>query len=251
LVFQRVSKAEKNEMRRLVFIASAAFALCAVTVPAYADVSFVVTATDDDESKFFFNKKSLVNGATGATFFGSTPGNTSDENVDVTTVGTISNLGSGFGSVDGKNTGTDFLTSLTFTPTSGTSFDGFFFRGQLQDVDPTAPDTNNGQVTISVNGTDTFVLDDLGIEKDITDLGVEAAFDLTPITSITITAGPGEFFKEFKQVQFSGVTGGSVGGTGGGGPVPEPAIWIVMLAGFGLAGTLLRRRQRMLERFAV
>jgi hypothetical protein len=227
--------------------AVSALALCAVAVPAYAS-TFVISATDGDESKFFFNKKSLANGATGATFFGSTPGNTTAENLDVTTIGTISNLGNGFGSVDGKDSGSDFLTSLTFTPTTGTEFDGFFFRGQLQDLDKTTPDPNNGQVTITVNGTDVFTVSDLGIEEDITDLGVEAIDDTTAITSITIAAGPGEYFKEFKQVQLSGVTGGSVTGTGG--PTPEPATWIVMLAGLGLAGTLLRRRQRMLERIA-
>jgi hypothetical protein len=236
-------------MRRSLFIASAAFALCVVSVPAYA-ATFMLSPTDGDESKFFFNKKSLVNGASGATFFGSTPGNTNDENVDVSTTGTISNLGNGFGSVDGKDSGSDFLTSLTFTPTTGTAFDGFFFRGQLQEIDKHSVDVNNGQVTITVNGTDTFVVNDLGIEEDITDLGVEAIDDKTPITSITLTAGTGEYFKEFKQVQLSGVVGGSVGGTGGGGPIPEPATWIVMLAGFGLAGSLLRRRQLMLARVA-
>jgi hypothetical protein len=208
----------------------------------------MLSATDGDESKFFFNKKSLTATATGATFFGSTPGNTSAENVDVSTVGSVSNLGSGFGSVDAKNSGTDFLTSLTFTPTTGTSFDGFFFRGQLQDQNKNTPDINNGEVIITVNGTDVFTVPDLGIEEDITDLGVEAINDTTPITSIQIQAGPGEYFKEFKQVQLSGVVGGSVGGTGG--PVPEPAIWVVMIAGFGLAGSLLRRRQRLLESIA-
>jgi hypothetical protein len=233
----------RKQMRKSRFgiAAASVLALCAVAGPAYA-VSFVVTATDGDESKFFFNKKSLANTATGATFFGSTPGNTTAENVDVTTVGTISNLGNGFGSVDGNNTGSDHLTSLTFTPTTGTTFDGFFFRGQLQDLDTKATDPNNGQVTITVNGTDVFTESNLGIEEDITDLGVEAINDTTAITSIKIQAGPGEYFKEFKQVQLSGVNGVVINPTGG--PTPEPAAWIVMIAGFGLLGSLLRLRSR-------
>jgi hypothetical protein len=33
-----------------------------------------------------------------------------------------------------------------------------------------------------------------------------------------------------------------VGTTGGGGGIPEPTTWVVMIAGFGLLGTLMRRR---------
>jgi hypothetical protein len=230
-------------MRRLVLGAASILSLCAIAGPAYAATVFNVTSPDGDESKLFFNKKSLVNSASGATFISSTPGNSSADNVDATTVGTISNLGNGFGSVDGNNTGTDFLTSLTFAPHAGVTFDGFFFRGQLQDLPSTSNDPNNGEVTITVNG-EAHTVSGLGIEEDITDLGVEAANDLTAITSITIAAGPGEYFKEFKQVTLSGVTGGTPVGTSGG--VPEPAVWIVMLAGFGLAGTMLRRRSSML-----
>jgi hypothetical protein len=206
----------------------------------------LISPTDGDETKFFFNKKSLVNGSGTATFIGSDIKNNGTDNVNVSTIGTISNLGNGFGSVDGTDSKGDFLTSLTFTP-AATTFDGLFFRGQLQDINTKTPDPLNGEVIITVNGTDTFTVKNLGIEEDITDLGVEAIDDSTAITSITIAAGPGEYFKEFKQVTLSGVPG--VVGTGGGGGIPEPATWIVMLAGFGLAGTLLRRH-RVLQRVA-
>lgn len=45
------------------------------------------------------------------------------------------------------------------------------------------------------------------------------------------------------QGQITNITGGVGGGLGGNnGAVPEPAIWLEMLAGFGIVGALTRRR---------
>ena len=85
-----------------------------------------------------------------------------------------------------------------------------------------------------------------GGRRDVRHSRNRSAFGLAgnpAIKSVTSSTVGTTYFKEFKQVEFSGVTGGTVVTQGG---VPEPAVWVVMLAGFGLAGTLLRRRSRAL-----
>jgi hypothetical protein len=231
-------------MRRLVLSAASVLALC-VVLPAQAAPIWTLSAEDGDETTFFNNKKSLNAG--NDAFFGEVGFNGSREDVDVTTNGTIKNLGNGNSTVDGTDSGSDFLTSLTFTPHAPFTTDGIFFRGQIDNIPNATGGVTDGEITIAVNGKDgsseSFTVKSLGTNDDFTELGIESVNDLTQIASVTITAGAGEFFEEFKQVDFSGAGGVPVTQQGG---VPEPAAWIVMLAGFGLAGTLLRRRSRVL-----
>jgi hypothetical protein len=225
-------------MRKYVSAAAVALALgiVAFVSPAQAvpvGAEFIPSKGDGDESKFYFDKKSLINDfITGdATFFGSTPINTPADNVDVSTVGTIKDLGNGFGTVLGHNTGADLLTSLTFMPTPGTTFDGMIFRGQLSGTG------FDGVIHVHVVGVDSSVTNLLftGLKKDrdFGDLGFEAANDLTLVQSVTISTDPGSFFEEFKQVEFSGVNGQIT--------VSEPPT--LMIAGFVLVlGFFVYRR---------
>jgi len=184
---------------------------------------FIFSPRDGDESKFFFNKSSLVDNTDSATFFGSTPDNTTADNVDVSTIGTISDLGNGFGTIKGTDTGNDLLTSLTFTPTTGTTFDGMFIRGQLG-----GGGNFDGIVHVHIVGVDSSVTDLLvtGIkkDKDFGDIGIEAFNDTDLIASLTITTDSGTFFREVKQLEFSGVNG----------IVPVPEAPTIMIAGFML-----------------
>lgn len=218
----------------------ATVAVLALTTAANATVTFQLSNTDSDETKLFFDKPSLTPISGGDKFQSSDIKNNGTDNVNIFTLGSVSNLGNGFGSIDGTNTGSDFLEAVTFVP-GKTSFDGIFFRGQLQVLPGITADPNNGEVVITVTGVDgsvtTLKKSSLGIEEDITDLGIESVTDKLDIKSVTIAAGPGEYFKEFKQVQLSGV------GVPGG--VPEPATWIELILGFGLVGFMIRALPRM------
>lgn len=57
-------------------------------------------------------------------------------------------------------------------------------------------------------------------------------FALPELTSVTVGATPGYFALD--NIQYDA-----------GGPVPEPAAWALMIAGFGLAGATLRVRRRL------
>ena len=50
--------------------------------------------------------------------------------------------------------------------------------------------------------------------------------------------------------QYSIVTSPDIGNSRGSGAVPEPSAWALLLAGFGAAGAVLRRRRPVLPRFA-
>lgn len=62
------------------------------------------------------------------------------------------------------------------------------------------------------------------------------------------TGGDGLAYQDFSGVQSplaADMAFTLLGNAGGGGGVPEPATWALMLGGFGLAGAALRRHQRM------
>ena len=70
------------------------------------------------------------------------------------------------------------------------------------------------------------------------------------VISVSYFAGPGGFlsFGTLKPstvlLSLPGATGGQGPGSGPGvGAVPEPASWAMMIAGFGLTGTMMRRRR--------
>jgi len=190
---------------------------------------------DGDEAKLFFNQSSLVNDGIGAAFDGEVFKNGGIDDVDITTKGLISTLGNGFGTIDGVDSGTDFFTQITFTPTNLIHPDGIMFRGQLANIDE-HDHTTTGKVFIAVtdinNQTTDLSFDVTKLNKDWGDELVEALDDKDPIKFVTFSTGPGQFFEEVKQIEFSGVAG-----------VPEPAEWAMLLTGFFTLGWLIRRRK--------
>jgi hypothetical protein len=213
---------------------------------------FVTAVTEDgDENKFYFNQQSLVNNFTSFTssFYGSTPKNNNNNDVSVTTVGTIKTLGNGYGTVlgtdtlvVGNNSGADFLTSLTFTP-SDVKIDGQFFSGQIgvqqgQAYDgkifADVYDSNNVKTTLTWTGIN--LTSDFGRREKY--IGFESATDpitgleLNQISKITIYLDSG-YFEEFKQIDFSEFNGA----------VPEPSTWAMMIIGFAGIGFIAYRRK--------
>ena len=65
------------------------------------------------------------------------------------------------------------------------------------------------------------------------------------LTFLGLQASAGEYFT---SVSYSG--GGATGATdiqlGSSGAVPEPAAWALMISGFGMAGSMIRRRKTVL-----
>ena len=95
---------------------------------------------------------------------------------------------------------------------------------------------NVGGVPVSIEGDPSInIVDGIGVNPNIR-CGPYAQICGTNYRNFNL--GGGSFTKSFGSFGGGGGTGG--GGTGGG--VPEPAGWIMMLAGFGLAGGALRRR---------
>ncbi|HEV2651244.1 MAG TPA: PEPxxWA-CTERM sorting domain-containing protein [Rhizomicrobium sp.] len=149
-------------------------------------------------------------------------------NDDVTiTTNAAADFASGFSTI--KPASKDFLlTTLTFTPTDPTEFNSFSFRGQDLVADQVI------DVTILDNfGNSTLIAFTEGkANQDFARQGIIAAVSGETIKSVTLFNSGG--FKEAKQFEFN-----LVGQTGG---IPEPAVWLMMIAGFGLVGAAMRSR---------
>lgn len=230
-------------MKKLL-LGAAIFALIAGAPVAHAAVLYTVDPNakqtgDGDESKLFFNQSSLVNDGIGAAFDGEVFKNGTIDDVDITTRGLISTLGNGFGTIKGVDSGTDFFDQITFTPTNLIHPDGIMVRGQLGNVDPHS-NLKGGTVFIAVtdvnNQTTDLSFNVSKLDKDWGDVLIEAIGDKDPIKFVTFSTGPGQYFEEVKQIEFSGVGG-----------VPEPAEWAMLLTGFFTLGWLIRRRQKHVD----
>jgi hypothetical protein len=131
----------------------------------------------------------------------------------------------------------DTLKTITLDPVDDTVFNGFSFRGQdlkaNQDIVLTVYDETGVY-------SETFTFNVPTKNQDFARVGIIATGSDT-ISKIVLYNSGG--WKEGKQYEFKALTG--VNGTGG--PTPEPAAWIIMIAGFGLLGTMLRRRTGTME----
>ncbi len=192
---------------------------------------FQIGSEDGDELKFYINKPSLNPAGTG--FFGSVGVNNSNHDVDVLT-NTAVTVGNGYANIKPD---TGFLTSLTFTPTSLTAYDGFFFRGQINEYDCGTRCINtpfDGKVFASVidnlGNVENLLFTGVGDKNDFGTLGFESIIAGRSIKSVTISLDSSGFFKEFKQVDFSPA-------------VPEPSTWAMMILGFAGLGFLAYRRR--------
>src|SRR5436305_1912685 len=110
----------------------ASVAMFALVHVANATVVFqTATAEDGDEAGLFNIKPSLTSTTTSSSFFGSVGSNTTVHDVGMTTGGTVSSIGNGNANIKGNNSGTDFFTSITFTPTNKNAYDGMFVNGMI------------------------------------------------------------------------------------------------------------------------
>jgi hypothetical protein len=119
---------------------------------------------------------------------------------------------------------TDVLSSVTFTPLSG-SFTSFSTRGQL----PVA-----GDVTITVyDNTGTPFTFAETKDANWTAIGVEAIKGSgETITKVVVSTDVTDGFKQLKQEGFGFITA-----------VPEPATWAMMILGFLGVGFMAYRRK--------
>jgi PEP-CTERM motif len=201
---------------------------------------FQIGSEDGDELKFYINKPSLNLAKTG--FFGSVGANNSNDNVGVLT-NTGVTVGNGYANIKPDS---GFLTSLTFTPTSLTAYDGFFFRGQINEYDCGRRCTNTpfdgkvfAQVTDNFGNVENLLFTGVPDKSDFSALGFESILAGHTLKSVTISLDGTGFFKEFKQVDFSPAADPNVN-IGG---VPEPSTWAMMILGFAGVGFMAHRRK--------
>ncbi|HZZ36833.1 MAG TPA: PEPxxWA-CTERM sorting domain-containing protein, partial [Caulobacteraceae bacterium] len=97
-----------------------------------------------------------------------------------------------------------------------------------------------------------YIITWLGPPNDNSTLGVQTlSFDITGLSALTLDST----FSHDQDIFFgadiysAGFTG-LVGAPGGGGAVPEPATWALLIFGIGLTGVVLRRRRAGKAAFA-
>jgi hypothetical protein len=123
----------------------------------------------------------------------------------------------------------DTLTTLTFTPTDPNAFDSFSFRGQDLVADQLIRlivQDNQGDAAEEFDFTEGKANQDFARE------GIIAALAGKTIKSVELINSGG--FKEAKQFEFDVAPAGVI---------PEPAIWAMMLMGFGGLGAAMRSRR--------
>jgi hypothetical protein len=148
----------------------------------------------------------------------------SNDDVTISVFGNA-NFASGFSTI--KPSGDINLLTLIFTPTDPNAFNSFSFRGQDEEADQVINviiQDNQG------NAPQTITFTEDKANQDFDRQGIIAALDGETIKWVELSNSGG--FKEAKQFEFN-----LVGQTGG---VPEPATWLMMIAGFGLVGGMMR-----------
>lgn len=197
---------------------------------------FQIGSEDGSELKFYINKPSLDFAGTG--FYGSVGVNNSNQDVDVLT-NTAVTVGNGYANIKPD---TGVLNSLTFTPTSATAYDGFFFRGQVNAFDcgkrcDSTPFDGKVYATVTDNlgNIENLTFTGVADNSDFATLGFNSILVGHSIKSVTIYLDGTGFFKEFKQVDFSPAAISAV---------PEASTWAMMMLGFFGVGFLAYRRKK-------
>jgi hypothetical protein len=209
-------KTRITNMLRLSFAAVAALTIAWTAVPAGA--TFVVDP-DPGGISFYLNNEMI----SPTHFTGNVGGNgISYPAIDVVTMGAVT-VGSGYANI--KQSGTDLLTSLTFTPLGEEKYGDFSFRGQL---------VSAGAIQLNVtnqNGVNTgFTFDIDQARRNFERIGIVSP-DGDWIDAVNISFAEG--FEQVKQIDFSPQAA----------PIPEPSTFILLA--FGLAGVgLLRKRSK-------
>jgi hypothetical protein len=230
----------------LIFLVSALNVAHAVTVDNSFATNFAGVVSnpngDGDEATFFNNKKSDISGTS---FYGSIGKNSTSQDVNVTTNGTVT-IGNGNANIKGADT---TFSSITFNPVK--FYDGILFTVQADDIGCSGHRCTrvlwDGIVKVVVNGTDTIYFDDVKANAASDKLLVESIpkiiggkdYEINPITSVTISVDSTGFFEEFKQVDFSLYTD-PPSNTGA---VPESSTWAMMILGFAGIGFMAYRRK--------
>lgn len=161
------------------------------------------------------------------------------DNVAVT-LNTAADVAEGFANINPEKGG-PLLTDITFRFTNpNNAVTGFLFRGQLNETkDPivvTITDQNNAKEVFDYNIS----------SGDIGALGFSQAIVGARVAIVSLFTKGG--WSEGKQYEVTECTAQSCpnGGFGGGGGVPEPASWALMLIGAGSVGAIMRRRRGLL-----
>jgi hypothetical protein len=216
-------------MRRLNYLAMGAALALGLATQAHA--TFIVdTNAKTDGTKLFLTKAKAATSSTGSVV------SADDVNISVTGASDFAN---GYANIKPVKGGT--LTDLIFTPVDDTLFDSFSFRGQSLSANVTIALT----VTDSLGGTQTFNFSISKANQDFGDLGIISG-DGETIKSVELSLPSG--FKEAKQFQFDCLVATAScpnNGMGGGGGIPEPATWALMLVGIGGVGSLIRSGRRV------
>lgn len=201
--------------------AIAAGALClSLAAASSANATIIIT-----EASAFQGEIVLIDGTPGVTTGPKIFGHTNQTNIGITYDGlgqTLEVQGSGQSFI----TGTD-LNRLSYYITSGLLFFDTEFKisGATDTIDFTVIDDS---------GTPT-VFSDVDLTQGSGFVGFQA-IDGQLIKSVSFTVDDGGTFEEFRQLRLT--------------PIPEPASWAMMLAGFGLVGAAMRRR-RAITRVAI
>jgi hypothetical protein len=124
------------------------------------------------------------------------------------------------------------LTSVLFTPTDPLAFSGFSFRGQ----------THFDNTTLNVmvqdqqgHAAETFQFLIPFAHTTFGRLGIIASLPGETIASVRVFTTDGFEIHDLDHMNFVLAPGTP--------SVPEPGIWALMIAGFGLVGVSMRRRQ--------
>ena len=146
-------------------------------------------------------------------------------------------VGNGNGVAQATGVGPNDFTDITVDPFLAFTIMQFKIEG------PTGNDPGHDfdlLVTFVGGGTQT-ISNILLPANDKLDLvaGLGEKIDRIKFSDLRNAAGAAQDFRALKQVSFEAAV-----------PVPEPATWAMMLAGFGLLGTAMRRRQRATVTFA-
>ena len=203
-------------MKLKVKLATAASALCLslAVLAAPANATIVLAEASDFQGEIV-----LIDGAVGDTGL-TILGHTNQSNLSVTYDGngeTLEVLGTGQSQLSGAGDG--LLNGLSYYMTNGELFDLTEFK--------ISKPSDTITFTVIDDAGDPFVFPNITIDPS----GFQAfrGEDGQLIKSVSFVVDNGGTFEEFRQLRLA--------------PIPEPASWAMMITGFGLVGSAMRRRR--------